>query len=217
MRLLTISIILLLAALLTVSLSDACSISVIVWSLTSRSADPLFRFIQDGKTGYIDHAGKVVVKPAAIFNSRFNSGGEFHEGIAAVDGPRGHNFVDRSGQILFQTGFSSRSIFAEGLAASEKDDSPRSGFGFLDRTGKFAVAPQFASAHGFSEGLASVSTSWAPGHTGYIDHSGNFVIAPTLSFGSNFREGLAAVILDGLACQNAWAAARARPSRIPPQ
>jgi hypothetical protein len=202
MRLVSICVALLAASVLIVPIGDACSISVVIWSLTSKSADPLFRFIENGKTGYIDPTGKVIVKPTAVFNVRDNSGGEFHEGVARVNDPDGaYRFVDRSGRLLFKTGYFTGD-FSEGVATSAEDRVGRTPlWGFVNRAGKFVIESRYSSAHKFAEGLAAVSTSWAPGNTGYIDHSGSFVIPPKLSFASDFHEGLAAVIMDG-PCQS---------------
>jgi hypothetical protein len=41
-----------------------CEYSAPIWSITSDKADPLYRFVQNGKAGYIDRTGKVVIQPA---------------------------------------------------------------------------------------------------------------------------------------------------------
>src|ERR1051325_10019608 len=63
--------------------SVACSWDYPIWMVRSKSADPLYRFLRDGKAGYIDRAGKVVIKPTLDFDG--NYGGEFHDGLMAVD------------------------------------------------------------------------------------------------------------------------------------
>jgi hypothetical protein len=178
----------------SIPITDACSISFLLWSLKSKSAEPLFRFEQNGKAGYIDVTGKIIVKPSAAFFDRENFYGEFHEGIAEFYDDGSHRYTDRSGKILFEiegSGFE----FSEGLAAASRR---RGGdWGFLDRTGKFVIEPRFYAASSFSEGLAVVSATPSPGTTGFIDHAGSFTIPPTLSYASDFHEGLAVVIIDG--------------------
>jgi len=53
--------------------ANACSWDYIIWQIRSRSADPLYRFVENGKAGYIDRTGKVVIKPQ--FEAYGNQGG----------------------------------------------------------------------------------------------------------------------------------------------
>jgi WG containing repeat len=195
MRLLTISVILLATALLTVSLSDACNIAVPIWSLTSKSADPLFRFVANGKTGYIDRSGKIVISPARVFSSPYNSGGEFREGLVAVSAPGtdgGYRYVNRLGKVLFTS--PNPSGFFEGLLASKEGGA----WGYVDHSGNFAIKPEYYTASPFSDGLAEISTSGELGHTGFIDRSGNIAVSASLTWANDFHEGFAAAIPDGL-------------------
>ena len=59
----------------------ACSMSIIMWAISSPSADPLFRFLRNGKAGYIDSSGKIVIQPTLPDGL---NGGEFHEGLLAI-------------------------------------------------------------------------------------------------------------------------------------
>ncbi len=179
---------------ISIPITDACEYSFPLWSLKSKSAEPLFRFEQSGKAGYIDVTGKIIVKPAAAFYDRSNFYGEFHEGITAFFDDGGYRYMDRSGKVLFRADGLGLA-FSEGLAPASSRRS--ADWGFLDRTGKFVIEPRFYAASSFSEGLAVASATPSPGTTGFIDHTGTFVIPPTLSHASDFQEGLAAVIIDG--------------------
>jgi WG containing repeat len=193
-RIVLIGLCLAAALCLSIPITDACSISFLLWSLKSKSAEPLFRFEQGGKAGYIDATGNIVVKPAAAFYDSQNFYGEFHEGITALYDDGQFRYMDRSGKILFKADGLGLD-FSEGLAAASRR---RGGdWGFLDRTGKFVIEPRFYAASSFSEGLAVASATPSPRTTGFIDHTGTFVILPTLSYASDFHEGLAAVIIDG--------------------
>src|SRR6266852_2075302 len=77
---------------LTASLVLPCDWDYPIWSIRNRSADPLYRFVRDGKAGYIDNKGTVVIPPS--FKVSSNSGGEFHDGRMMLDG----NYIDRSGR-----------------------------------------------------------------------------------------------------------------------
>lgn len=175
-----------------IPVARACSWSYLIWAIRRKPADPLFRFVKDGKAGYIDAAGKVVID--AVLPADSNFGGEFHEGLLAVKEKRGYRYVDRSGTVVFQGDYWMAFDFSEGLAQASTDAGKS---GFIDRTGRFAVAPEYWRVDPFSEGLARVSVSGEFGSTGYIDRTGTFVIPPRLTYGADFHEGLAAVIIGG--------------------
>jgi hypothetical protein len=179
-------------ALLSVSVVHACSWTYTIWSIRSKPADPLFRFEQNGKAGYIDATGKIVVRPTYPGGSNFL--GEFHEGLLAVRDERGARYVDRSGKVVFRTDARFSSQFFEGLAAASSESSR---WGFIDRTGRFTVPPQYYEVEAFSEGIARISVTGEVGSTGYIDKTGQFVIPPSLTYGSSFHEDRAAVIISG--------------------
>ena len=67
---------------------------------------------QNGKWGYIDSTGKIVIKP------QFVSAEEFSEGLAAIENEHGkHGFIDESGAIVIEPKFDNWTDFSEGLAA----------------------------------------------------------------------------------------------------
>lgn len=179
--------------LLGVTFVRACSIGLVIWGLQSKTADPLFRFVQNRKAGFIDSFGKIIIPPvlSAEENAR-----EFHEGLLAVKNQKGFDYLDRSGVVAFHTDAWLAFDFSEGLAPASRSDG---GFkwGFIDRAGQFAIPPQYSWVDPYSEGLARVSVAGEVGSTGYIDHQGQFVIPPNLSYGSSFREDRAAVIVGG--------------------
>ena len=41
----------------------ACSSDYPIWMIRSKTADPLYRFVMNRKGGYINRAGKVIIKP----------------------------------------------------------------------------------------------------------------------------------------------------------
>lgn len=181
------------AACLSVPAIQACSWSYLIWALRSKTADPLFRFVRDGKAGYIDSTGKVIIQPS--FPAGDNFGGEFHEGLLAIEGKEGFDYVDHSGKVVFHVDTSLAFDFSEGLAPARSDQDNR--WGFIDRTGRFAIPPQYFWVDPFSDGLARVSVVGEVGSTGYIDSGGQFVISPKLSYAGDFQEGRAAAIIGG--------------------
>ncbi len=185
--------------LVFVPIVSACSWSYVIWAIRSRPADPLFRVVRNGKAGYIDSSGKVVLQPTLPKGD--TSGGEFHEGLLAINDDKGYRYVDRAGNTLFRTDAWLAFDFSEGLAPAARyagfPDDKFPHWGFIDRTGRFAIDPRYYWVDPFSEGLARVSVSSEVGSTGYIDGQGNFEIPARLSYGSSFHDGLAAVILSG--------------------
>jgi WG containing repeat len=167
--------------------------------IRSKLADPLFQFVRNGRAGYIDSSGKIVVQPT--LSNYWNDLGEFHEGLLAVHEEHGYRYMDRSGTALFRSDAWLAFDFSGGLAAAARyagypdDKFPK--WVFIDRTGRFAIPPQYFWVDAFSEGLARVSVAGEVGSTGYIDSQGQFVIPPHLTYGASFHEDLAAVIIGG--------------------
>ena len=173
-------------------LTTACEWDYPIWQVRSKSADPLFRFVQNGKAGYIDRAGKVVIKPQ--FSAYGNSGDEFHDGLLEIGGSGGR-YVDVTGKFVFDRGHGWD--FYEGLAASF--DREHQKVGYIDRSGEFAISPRFDTypngyVSSFSDGLAGIAVGK---RYGYIDHTGEFVIQPRFLHATDFRDGMARVVVEG--------------------
>ncbi|MFN7995456.1 MAG: WG repeat-containing protein [Bryobacteraceae bacterium] len=181
-------------AVLLNAVVHACSVSLILWSINDKSADPLFRFIRGGKAGYIDAKGRIVVSPTLAVDS--TSFAEFHEGLLRIGGEGNHEYVDKTGKVQLRIRAWMASDFSEGLAAVSGGDSFGAKVGFVDHSGRFVISPQYYSAESFSEGLAVASLE---GHVakGYIDRYGNWVVQPRLAEARPFHESLAAVIIEG--------------------
>jgi hypothetical protein len=132
---------------------------------------------QNGKWGYIDSTGKIVIKPQFVWAE------EFSEGLAAIENEDGkHGYIDERGQVVIQPIFDNWTDFSEGLAAV----SINSEWGYIDKTGKWAIPRQFAVGRPFSNGLALVAVpqngkvSFPPGPEKqvFIDRTGKIVIDP---------------------------------------
>jgi hypothetical protein len=92
----------------------ACEADYTIWIPRSKSADPLYRFVKNGKAGYIDSTGRVVVPPKLELYGNYDS--EFHDGlleIALSDG----RYIDRTGRVVIDPGLYRGWDFSEGLAA----------------------------------------------------------------------------------------------------
>jgi hypothetical protein len=151
----------------------AATMSISVASPVVGKEPPLFPISIEGKWGYIDSDGKVVIEP------QFLKANSFSEGLAvvAVAGTskedlvferKYQGFIGPDGKFVippkppteaqkvkdFET--YSYSDFHEGLARIHINDA--SGMdGFIDRAGKIVVPLKFDTMSDFSEGLAFAS------------------------------------------------------------
>lgn len=183
---------LLLLSLSSGHFATACSWGYPIWMIRSESADPLYRFVRNGKAGYIDRSGKIILEPRFDFYGNF--GGEFHDGLLQIGVSRGQ-YIDMTGKLVINKNLSSSGDFSEGLAAAIPKGEKK--FGYIDHSGEFVISPRFAQegyVHSFSEGLAAIQTAK---RFGYIDRSGEFVIPPAFLHGTDFHEGMARVVIEG--------------------
>src|SRR5689334_4985835 len=99
-----------------------------------RPTSPLRPIQQNGKWGYIDGTGKIVIKPQFVWAE------EFSEGLAAFENDHGkHGYIDERGAVVIEPKFDNWTDFSEGLAAVSIDFK----WGYIDRTGNWAIQPQF--------------------------------------------------------------------------
>jgi WG containing repeat len=164
--------------------------------LANRNSEELTEFHKDGKTGYVDKSGKIVIEP------RFEIASEFREGLAyaaepskVASGPgySNYGFIDHSGKFVIQPQFDQVSCFYEGLAKVKT--AGRDGlWGYIDKAGKWVIPAKYVEAHDFHEGLAIVleqhnyANKWK-----YVDKQGNQAFDIDILDGQDFSEGLAAV------------------------
>jgi hypothetical protein len=134
--------------------------------------DPLV-VVQDGRYGYINHEGKVMIRPQFIWAD------DFWRGLGTVYVCGRYVSIDSSGAVH------PRRIAVEGQLVPRKHDEK---FGFVDAAGEFKIPPAFDDVLPFSDGLAAVrlGDKW-----GFIDMSGHTVIDPQFKAAYYFREGVA--------------------------
>ena len=127
--------------------------------------------VVDGKCGFIDRKGTVVINP------QFDGCADFHEGLAVVKAGSKTMVIDEKGQTVFEPELNPfTSYYADGLISVCVPNGFACGpIGYLDKKGRVAIKPQFRIASQFSEGraLINVDEKW-----GYIDTAGRTVIAP---------------------------------------
>lgn len=165
-----------------------------IWIQRSQSADALYRFERDGKAGYIDVTGRVLIPPKLPLFGNF--GAEFHDGLLEIDVGEG-KYVDRTGKIVLDKNLYRGWDFSEGLAvAMRKGENV---WGYINTRGDFVIPPRFATApngyvYPFSDGFAMIEVG---GLYGYIDRTGAFAIEPQFLDGDRFVDGIARVVLEG--------------------
>ncbi len=171
---------------------------------------PLIPVCKDGRWGYVDRKGELVVQPT------FTAAGEFQEGLARVceggqmgrggdvqDGSWG--FIDSSGKYISSLRFDEALDFEEGFASAHvggtpakyvpyDDDYYLSGgqWGFVDASGNWAMQPALGYTRESRGGLAPAMQS---GAYGFLDREFHWVIAPQYQVAYQFAEGVAAVCL----------------------
>ena len=97
----------------------------------------------DGKWGYIDKMGKIIIDP------QFDEALEFSEGLAVVKTNDKYVYIDITGKHIINQQCNSAYSFSEGLARMEIGGK----WGFIDNTGAYVINSQFEDAKDFNEGL----------------------------------------------------------------
>ncbi len=171
-------------------------------------SEELFPIRQNGKWGYINRSGKIVIEPQftniSSKNYKFNPG--WSEGLAPV---RFHNeawgwgYIDKTGKVVIKPQFSQAERFSDGLARIHNN-----AVGYINKAGEMVIPPKYCykgEFGDFTEGLAYVeiilgcfefspSTIDRRTEYGYINKTGEMVISK-LGYGW-FSEGLAPVQID---------------------
>jgi hypothetical protein len=168
----------------------------------SSFSDGLATFVsKNGKVGFIDKTGKVVIKPLFDGASNFE-GGYARAGIKGKSGlPEDYRtgFIDKKGNIIVKPIYEWASRFSEGLAVVKKGDK----YGYVDVNGKEVIKPQFTQANDFSEGMAYVYIGGFEDGYGrcyggrwcYIDKTGKIVIDRNYFHVAGFKDGIAQVFV----------------------
>lgn len=162
-----------------------------------RRDDKLKLIERNGKYGYVDGAGKIVIEP------QFVEAGVFSESLAWVKVGKRYGYIDETGHIVIEPEFGEDDplrtdrpvkLFSDGLAAVRVNNS----YGYIDKSGNFIIEPQFEDAEPFSEGLAAVQVGAVNRYKyGYIDKTGQFVIKPQFEEAESFSDGRAKVKFGG--------------------
>jgi hypothetical protein len=168
-----------------------------------------FQVMENGKTGFRDLDGNIVIKPIYDNAEMFSEGlstvqignkyglidetgryvlplrdmeylGTVHSGLASFRAIDKYGFIDTSGQEKIKPQFEWVDEFSEGLCVVRNDKSKH---GYIDTTGKLAIGYQFDYACKFENGKAKVEEKklW-----GTIDKTGKFVVQPTHDYATGW-------------------------------
>jgi hypothetical protein len=130
---------------------------------------------KDGKVGYVDKDGKVVI------NLEYTDGLTFNLGIVAVrNKDYKWQYLDSTGKAITAPLFEDAMSFEDSAALVFKDGQ----YGYINTVGELFIPFQYKNARSFSEGLAPATN--AKGFWGYIDKKGNWIIKPQYDFADNF-------------------------------
>jgi hypothetical protein len=148
----------------------------------------LFRVQKDGKVGFIDNTGKVVIPITLSIDT-----GNFLEGLAPVKTDSGvWEYIDETGnpKINLGSGYAGAGSFNEGLAVVQNGNNA---FGYIDKQGHEAIKPQYKMAFDFSGGYASAQSEGQKPM--FIDKNGNAAFPEYVPTLFSFSDGLAFVTL----------------------
>ena len=174
---------------------------------------------ENGKFGFMDITGKVIIEP------QYDNVGQFAEGLAYVRSVwnEGVGYIDKNGEVVLAPKYLAAGHFSEGIAPVKVKVHGREKWGYINKTGDFAIEPTYSFASRFIDGkalvtrekknvfidkegniLGSVSNPYIDFYDGlrqcyvnkrygYLNKSGNIVIEPQFTVTTNFSEGLAGV------------------------
>lgn len=152
----------------------------------------------NGKWGYADKYGNIIIKP------QFDLAYPFSKGMAIVKLNNKLGYINESGKFIINPKFKRISPdcinkllytcdswnFDNGYVIVADENNK---FGTIDKAGNYIIKPQFDEMKHFSEGLAAVKLN---GKWGYIDTTGEIVIKPQFNKAGQFFRGIAEVQRD---------------------
>ncbi|MFY9311272.1 MAG: WG repeat-containing protein [Bacteroidia bacterium] len=158
--------------------SDVVNLEIVM------SQKPLFGVRENGKWGFADSTGKVMIPCTYEWVE------EFAEGVAECGLSGKAGFVNKTGKLIIPCIYDQVEPFYHGLAIVQQNGKS----GVINKIGKTVVPFEYDEISEFSEGLAAVLKQ---DKYGYIDESGRQIIPLKFTKAADFSEGLAAVELNG--------------------
>lgn len=157
----------------------------------------LFPVVKDGKWGYMDQAGKVVIKP------QYDCAWDFSEGLACVQVGLYRGYIDTTNGMVIKPWLPWSGKFSFGLAPAQTKAPPwgdnlmfyiqHNAWKYINREGKPVFGDWYNRPPDYREGFST------QGGRGYLDMKGKMVpcdVKPEAV--GTFSEGMGAVKKDGL-------------------
>jgi hypothetical protein len=141
--------------------------------------EALFQVQKNGKVGFINNRGQVVI------NFEFDEVSDFSEGLARVFYKNKIGCIDTKGNLVIPIKYEYMLEFSDGLAVVEV----KSGQGYIDRTGQIIIPTKFHRANSFQNGFAVVENPKKP-WASFINKSGEIVLTDRVNPLSRYNEGL---------------------------
>ncbi|MBA4388326.1 MAG: hypothetical protein C0404_10120 [Verrucomicrobia bacterium] len=161
----------------------------------SKAAVMLFPIVKDGKWGYMDQAGKVVISP------QYDCAWDFSEGLACVQVGLLRGYIDAKNTMVIKPWLPWGGKFCDGRAAAQTKAPPwgdnlmfyvqHQAWKYINREGKIVFGDFYTRPPDFREGISIVR--------GFVDVNGRAIpcdVKPEAV--GPFSEGMAAVKKDGL-------------------
>lgn len=138
-------------------------------------SEVLLPVVIDGKWGFINQTGKIVIEP------QFAEVEDFSEGLAAAAEPTGKEdkwgsrilrwgYIDETGNWKIRPRFHSARKFSEGLAYVQLKEIYKGGY--INQNGEMVIKPIFSGGSRFRNGVASVNYEMGK-KASLIDKKGN--------------------------------------------
>ncbi|MDD5361746.1 MAG: WG repeat-containing protein [Ignavibacteria bacterium] len=124
----------------------ALMIVVIVIFGENLYAQPYLRYFENGKVGFIDTTGKVVIK------ARFAQTGDFSEGLAPARLKGLYGYIDTTGEYVIPPKYDFASSFKEGFAIVYVDSVPM----YINKVGNIPFKVNYKRLNNFERGIAEV-------------------------------------------------------------
>lgn len=170
------------------------SLAVITYSQTEVNS-VLYPIEVNGKYGYINKSGRIVVKP------QYDDAKNFSEGLALILVNGKWGYINNTGTLTIKPQFDIANSFSEGLAAAGyekyKDGYPYS-VGYINKFGKFVIKPERMGSYiyDFKDGVVAILSYSL--NCGFMDKTGKVIVNPEKLGYSNILDGTCVSFSDGL-------------------
>lgn len=135
------------------------------YSLSIQTPDPLFKIMKNGKWGFIDQHGKIVIQPV------FWSVDDFSEGLAPARMEGLYGFINMSGEFDIAPQFDFAESFHEGVAKVYINGKPH----FIDKSGNIPFDHGFKGTYRFGSNGTLVAETQS-GKFGLINALGEIIL-----------------------------------------